>query len=356
LSDDPRLDGIPLSASDKDRTKERDQRLADLTARLRADNRRLAQRTVASPADIEFSGADEDQAQKRRSRFWELIDMLTNRERQGPEPDITHGSFPSSDLVDDPRIDANSVVERAALEAIAEALATPDISRDLASLQSLAEPHPYEPIKRAQRPLPLIGEGPAFVTPFKVSDNRNDDSDPDWQEVKAEALSLLEARSLEPASSHLAYIQERIRPVLDRGAMEGRSHESMGKAAQEVADHLTVVEHIKALQQGQKQMADAIALIDIHLRQFEADVPAAKTEARFEAIKETAQLLQSAQDVSQDKLTHLPVNVAQLENRDGAGNSLPSPSEEAASRRRPSRRKRGRNDQSGNNGGHSAAE
>lgn len=349
MSDDPRLDGIPLSAPDKDRTKERDQRLADLTARLRADNRRIAQRATASPADTEFSGADEDQAQKRRSRFWELIHMLTNRERQGPERDTTHGSFPSNDLVDDPGIDANSVIERAALEAIAEALATPDISRDLASLQSLAEPHPYEPTKRAQRPLPLIGEGPAFVTPFKVSDNLND-SDPDWQEVKAEALSLLEARSLDAASSHLAYIQERIKPVLDHGAMELRSHDNIRKTAQEVADHLTVVEHIKALQQGQKQMADAIALIDIRLRQLEADVPAAKAEAKFETIKEAAHLLQSTQGVLHDRLTHLPVNVAQLENRDGASNSLPSPLEEAASRR-PSRRKRRRNDQSGDNEG-----
>ena len=143
--------------------------------------------------------------------------MLTNREQQGPERDTTHGSFPSNDLVDDPRIDANSVVERAALEAIAEALATPDTSRDLASLQSLAQPHPYEPTKRAQRPLPLIGGGPAFVAPFK---DLNEDSDPDWQDVKAEALRLLQVQSLDAPSSHLTYIQERIKPVLDHGAVE----------------------------------------------------------------------------------------------------------------------------------------
>ena len=99
-----------------------------------------------------------------------------------------------------------------------------------------------------------------------------------------------------------------------------------------------------------EQMADAIALIDIRLRQLEADVPAAKAEAKFETIKEAAHLLQSTQGVLHDRLTHLPVNVAQLENRDGAGNSLPSPLEEAASRR-PSRRKRRRNDQSGDNEG-----
>jgi hypothetical protein len=216
LPDDPRLYGIPASPPDK----ERDQRLADLTARLRADNQRLAQRATAHPSDNEFSVADEDQAQKRRSRFWELIHMLTSRERRDTERTAAHGSFPPDDLADDRRVDASSVVERAALEAIAEALATPDISRDLAALQGLAEPHPYEPIKRAQRPLPLIGAGPAFVAPFKVADDLNEDGDPDWQEVKAEALKLLQAQSLDAPSSHLAYIQERIKPVLDHGTME----------------------------------------------------------------------------------------------------------------------------------------
>jgi hypothetical protein len=90
--------------------RKRDQRLADLTARLRADNRRLAQRATASPADNEFSVADEDQAQKRRSRFWELIHTLTSRERQDTERAAAHGSFPPNDLEDDPRVDTSSVV------------------------------------------------------------------------------------------------------------------------------------------------------------------------------------------------------------------------------------------------------
>jgi hypothetical protein len=220
LSDDPRLPRISASGPDNDRAKERDQRLADLTARLRADNQRFAQRAATPSADNEFSAADEDQAQKRRSRFWELIHMLTSRERRDAERAAAQGSFPPDDFVEDPKADTSSVVERAALVAIAEALATPDISRDLAALQGLAEPHPYEPTRRAQRPLPLIGRSPAFAASSKEADDLNEGSDPDWQEVKAEALRLLQVQSLDAPSSHLDYIQERIKPVLDHGTME----------------------------------------------------------------------------------------------------------------------------------------
>jgi predicted translin family RNA/ssDNA-binding protein len=104
--------------------------------------------------------------------------------------------------------------------------------------------------------------------------------------------------------------------------MAPRSREKIGEAAQEVADHLMLVEHVKVLQQGQKQMADAIALIDSRLRQFEADVRAAKAETKLEEVRETTHLLQSVQGAFQDRLTHLTVKVAQLENRDGVGSSL----------------------------------
>lgn len=220
MSDDPRLRGIPASASDKDRANERDRLLADLTARLRADNQRFAERVTAPSVDNESSSSDDDQAQKRRSRFWELIHMLTSRDRRDTESTAPNGALPN-DLVDDySRVDGSSVVERAALEAIAEALATPDLSRDLAALQSLAAPHPYEPTKRAQRPLPLIEERPAFAAPLKADDGPNEGNDIYWQEVKAEALRLLEVQLLDAPAAHLAYIQERIKPVLDHGTME----------------------------------------------------------------------------------------------------------------------------------------
>jgi hypothetical protein len=224
VSDDPRLPGIlapvPDTDTDTDRANERDRRLADLTARLRADNQRFAERATAPSVENEFSSADEDHAQKRRSRFWELMEMLTSRERRDSEPVAAEESFPNDDRVDDPRGDERSVIERAALEAIAEALSTPDPSRDLVALQDLAEPHPYEPIKRAQRPLPLIEGGPVFAAPLKGADDTDEQIETAWQEIRTEALKLLQAQSLVAPASHLAYIQERIKPVLDHGAIE----------------------------------------------------------------------------------------------------------------------------------------
>jgi hypothetical protein len=60
------------------------------------------------------------------------------------------------------------------------------------------------------------------VAPLPVIANENSDegSEADWQEIKAEALRLLQAELLDSPSSHLAYIQERIRPVIDHGTME----------------------------------------------------------------------------------------------------------------------------------------
>lgn len=97
--------------------------------------------------------------------------------------------------------------------------------------------------------------------------------------------------------------------------MAPSSRERIEKAAQEVADQLMLVEHVKALQQGQKQMADAIALIDGRLRQIETEMRAVKAEAKLEAIKETNQMLQSVQDAFHDKLALLTAKVAQFEKR-----------------------------------------
>jgi len=107
------------------------------------------------------------------------------------------------------------------------------------------------------------------------------------------------------------------------------SPEKIGQAAQEVADQLLLAEHVKALQQGQKQMADAIAIIDNRLRQIETDMHAVKAEEKLEAIKETTHMLQTIQGAFHDKLTHLTLKVAQLENGGHASNNaLPALSKE----------------------------
>jgi cell fate (sporulation/competence/biofilm development) regulator YmcA (YheA/YmcA/DUF963 family) len=91
------------------------------------------------------------------------------------------------------------------------------------------------------------------------------------------------------------------------------SREKIGKTAQEIADHLMLVENVKALQQAQKEMANAIAALDDRIRKMEADMRAVKAEAKFEAIKETQQMLNSVQGAFHDKLTHLTVRIVQVE-------------------------------------------
>ncbi|PZA10131.1 hypothetical protein DNX69_20135 [Rhodopseudomonas palustris] len=56
---------------------------------------------------------------------------------------------------------------------------------------------------------------------FEATDLEDmDGSNADWQEVKIEALKILGADLLDSPFSHLAYLRERLKPVIDRGALE----------------------------------------------------------------------------------------------------------------------------------------
>jgi hypothetical protein len=104
------------------------------------------------------------------------------------------------------------------------------------------------------------------------------------------------------------------------------SREKIGKTAQEIANHLMLVENVKALQQGQKEMADAIAALADRIRGLEADIRALKAETKLEAIKETQQMVNAVQGAFHEKLTDLTVRVAHMETRGnsyGAAIALP---------------------------------
>jgi predicted nucleic acid-binding Zn-ribbon protein len=96
------------------------------------------------------------------------------------------------------------------------------------------------------------------------------------------------------------------------------SREKIAKTAQEIADHLALVENVKALQQGQKEMANAIAALGSRIGNIEADMRAMKSEVKFEAIKETQQMLNAVQGAFHDKLTDLTVRVSHFEGGDGS--------------------------------------
>jgi hypothetical protein len=104
------------------------------------------------------------------------------------------------------------------------------------------------------------------------------------------------------------------------------SREKIGKTAQEIANHLMLVENVKALQQGQKEMADAIAALRDRIRDLEADIRGLKAETKLEAIKETQQMVNAVQGAFHERLTDLTVRVAHMEKRGnshGAAIALP---------------------------------
>ena len=74
-----------------------------------------------------------------------------------------------------------------------------------------------------------------------------------------------------------------------------------------------LVENVKALQQAQKEMANAISVLDGRIRNMEADMRAIKAEAKVDALKETQQVLNAVQGAFNDKLTGITVQVSHLE-------------------------------------------
>jgi cell fate (sporulation/competence/biofilm development) regulator YmcA (YheA/YmcA/DUF963 family) len=83
------------------------------------------------------------------------------------------------------------------------------------------------------------------------------------------------------------------------------SKDTIAKTAQELADTLQVVQHVKALQQGQKEIVDAMAKLSDRIRDMESSLKAIKAETMHETSKETQQVLNSVQGGFFDRLTHL---------------------------------------------------
>jgi hypothetical protein len=64
---------------------------------------------------------------------------------------------------------------------------------------------------------------PSTDTTGRVSEpemDQDEGSEADWQKVKDEVLRLLQAELLDTPASHLAYVRNRIKPVLDHDAVE----------------------------------------------------------------------------------------------------------------------------------------
>ena len=91
------------------------------------------------------------------------------------------------------------------------------------------------------------------------------------------------------------------------------SKEKIAKAAEEIANQLQVVEHIKALQVAQKELADSIKLQGDRIRNIETELRALKAETLFQAIKETQSIVNSVQGGLNQRMETLAVQVALIQ-------------------------------------------
>src|SRR4051812_13464005 len=118
------------------------------------------------------------------------------------------------------------------------------------------------------------------------------------------------------------------------------SREKLGKAAEEFADHVLLVDHVKALQQGQKEIAEALRAVNDRLTAIESEFKVLKAETQRDALREVQDAVNRVQGAFYDKLGALSTKVTVLElerdnpQRPGIGPiiSLPNSSDRTSDR------------------------
>ena len=93
--------------------------------------------------------------------------------------------------------------------------------------------------------------------------------------------------------------------------------DKVAQAAQEIADHLKIVENVKALQIAQKELADALVRLDERVRAVESELRAAKAEIRSDALRETQNIVNAVQGGLNQRIQDLAVDVAILRHEAG---------------------------------------
>jgi uncharacterized protein (DUF3084 family) len=93
--------------------------------------------------------------------------------------------------------------------------------------------------------------------------------------------------------------------------MWGRSN--IGKTVEELTDHLRLVDHVRALQDGQKEIAEAIRALNQRLTSMEAEFRVLKAETQRDALREVQHAVQGVQTSMHDELTRMSTRLAMLE-------------------------------------------
>jgi predicted nucleic acid-binding Zn-ribbon protein len=93
------------------------------------------------------------------------------------------------------------------------------------------------------------------------------------------------------------------------------TRKGVAEVAKEVAAQFTLVDDVANLQQMQKELADTIAKLNDRIKDIESEMRVLKAEVKFEAVKETQQMLNAVQGAFHDKLTDLTVRIDRVENQ-----------------------------------------
>ena len=93
--------------------------------------------------------------------------------------------------------------------------------------------------------------------------------------------------------------------------MSGRGN--IGKAVEELTDHLRLVDHVRALQEGQKQIAEAIKAVNQRLTAIETEFRVLKAETQRDALREVQHAVQGVQSSMHDELTRMATRLVVLE-------------------------------------------
>lgn len=86
-------------------------------------------------------------------------------------------------------------------------------------------------------------------------------------------------------------------------------------ATQEVLDHLKLIDNVKALQEGQKQIAEALVKLNERLTSMEADMKVQKAEASHAAYKQAQEVVVSVQSEFNRRLQDVAVSIARMEEK-----------------------------------------
>lgn len=91
-----------------------------------------------------------------------------------------------------------------------------------------------------------------------------------------------------------------------------KRRDKIAEAAEELSAHLRATDHIKALQEGQKLLADEISNINQRLDRIESNLKEVGKDAVVEALREAQTLVSRNQDGIYERLSKAEIHIDRM--------------------------------------------